>query len=130
MSALRKVVIPVSVDFKHIIQEVRNDEKQTTTLSSRVAQHNVRTENFDNFERVLRKKLITPLVISPPAHPVDPDYEYGSAAAIDEAQWDAAIAKAAANAGGRRRRKVKTVRRRRSTRRRRQTLRRRRHRPF
>jgi hypothetical protein len=127
MSALRKVVIPVSDDFKHIIQEVRNDEKQTTNLSSRVVQHNVRTENFKKFESDLKKKLITPLVISPPAHPVDPDYEYGSAAAIDEAQWDAAIAKAAANAGGRRRRKVKTVQRRRSHRRLRQT---RRHRPF
>jgi hypothetical protein len=104
---LREVVIQVSRDFKYVIREVKNDGKETTKRSSWGTEFKVKTENFDEFVRELKLKVITSLDLSPPAHRVDPTHEYGSAAAFDESQWDSAIAKAAANAGGRRRRNTK-----------------------
>jgi hypothetical protein len=122
--SLRKFEIRIN-GMKHTVHEIPNGSGGDTQRgASWGVEYKIRTKNFDKFVDGLKLRAFA---LPSPAHPVDPTHEYGSAAATDEAQWDAARDKAAANAGGRRkRRKVKTVQRRRSTRLRlRQTRRRR-----
>ena len=125
--SLRKFEIRIN-GMKHTVHEIPNSGSETWKPASQSVEHYILAKNFDEFVSFLKLKAITPLDLEPPVRDVDPKYVYGSAAAIDEAQWDSAIAKAAANAGGRRR-KAKTARRHRSTRRL-QTRRHRRRRPF
>ena len=105
------------------VHEILNADGEKTKATNSSVDHYALPKKFDELVKGLELKSFK---LPGSVYAVDPDHEYGSANKIDDDQWDAAIGKAARNAGGRRRRRrAKTVRRRSTHRLRRQTRRRR-----